>query len=334
MHRQDEALALPTYNAPGHMKSLAHFKLGEQVGSDRLTDIYRATDTALGRTVTVRILRPDIAADTARRDAIIAAARWTLPLSHPNIATLFEVGEANGEHFFVFEHTPGETLRAAIAGNPLNLRRALDLGMQLADALAEAHSQQFVHGSLGPDSIVVTQKGRVKILGFGLPLVPVDRPIPSDASLSADEVECLAPERVLGAGGDARADIFSFGCVLFEMLTGRQPFSAATASDTMIAILGRTPPPPSQANARVPEALDRLLQRCLVKSVEGRADSAATIASELREVAAGLEAGERSDMPLPVPVRARRRRRTWLIVALIVLCLAGLAAVAAWQLLR
>ena len=315
------------------MKSVAHFKLGDRVGSDRLTDVYRATDTALGRTVTVRILRPEIAADTPRRDAIITAARWTLPLSHPSIATLFEVGEANGDHFFVFEHTPGETLRAAIAGNPLNLRRALDLGMQLADALAEAHSQQFVHGSLGPDSIVVTQKGRVKILGFGLPSVPPDRPIQPDASLSADEVECLAPERVLGAGGDARADIFSLGCVLFEMLTGRQPFSAATASDTMVAILGRTPPPPSQANARVPETLDRLVQRCLVKSVEGRADSAAAIASELREVAAGLEADERNDMPVPSPVRAPRRRR-WLIVLLIFLCLAGLAAVAALQLLR
>ncbi len=316
------------------MTSLAHYKLGDQVSTDRLTDIYRANDTALGRTVTIRILRPEIAADTARRDALVAAARTALPLSHPNIAALFQVGEENGRYFFVFEHTPGETLRAAIAGNPLNLRRAVDLGVQLADALADAHGQLLIHGSLGPDSIVVTQKGRVKILGFGVPSIPPDRPIQSDGSLSADEVECLAPERVLGAGGDARADIFSLGCVLFEMLTGRQPFSAATASDTMVAILGRTPPPPSQANARVPEALDRVVERCLVKSVEGRADSAATIAADLREVAAGLEADERTDMPLPVPVRAPRRRRTWLIAFLIALCLAGLAALAALWFLR
>ena len=324
---------MPSYNARG-MKTLAHYKLGDHLGSDRLTEIYRATDTALGRTVTLRILRPEIAADAARRDALLAAARWTLPLSHPNIATLFEVREENGEHFLVFEQTPGETLRATIAGNPLNLRRAVDLGVQLADALAEAHGQQFVHGSLGADSIVVTQKGRVKILGFGLPSVPPDRPVQADASLSADEVESLAPERVLGARGDARADLFSLGCVLFEMLTGRQPFGAATAPDTMVAILGRTAPPPSQANARVPEALDRLVQRCLVKSVDGRADSAATIAAGLREIADTLDADERTDMPAAPPAHAPRRRRTWLIVVLILLCLAALAAVAAWQFLR
>jgi serine/threonine protein kinase len=316
------------------MTSLAHYKLGDRVGADRLTEIYRATDTALGRTVTIRLLRPEIAADSARRDALVAAARRALPLSHPNIATLFQIGEENSQYFFVFEHTPGETLRAAIAGSPLNPRRAVDLGEQLADALAEAHAQQSIHGWLNPDSIVLTQKGRVKILGFGLPSIPPDRPVQSDASLTVDEVECLAPERVLGATGDARADIFSLGCVLFEMLTGRQPFSAATAPDTMVAILGRTPPPPSQANARVPEALDRLVERCLVKSLDGRADSAATIAAELREIGAGLEADERTDMPLPLPSRAPRRRRTWLIVLLIVLCLAGLAAVALLQVLR
>ena len=317
------------------MTSLAQYKLGDRVGADRLSDIYRATDTALGRTVTVRILRPEIAADAARREAIVAAARVVLPLSHPNVAALFHAGEENGLSFFVFEYTPGETLRAAVAGHPLNVRRAVDFGAQLADALADAHGQRIVHGWLGPDSIVVTQKGRVKILGFGLPPVPPDRPVQSDGSLSSDDVECLAPERVLGAAGDGRADIFSLGCVLYEMLTGRPPFGAATAADTMVAILGRTPPPPSQANARLPEALDRLVERCLVKSVDGRADNAATIAAELREVAAGLESAERADVPIAVPVHApRRRRRTWLIVLLITLCLAGLGALLALQLLR
>ncbi len=314
------------------MESLAHYKLGERVGTDRLTDIYRATDTALGRTVTIRILRPEIAADPARRDALLRNARWVLPLSHPSIATLFDVGEENGSYFFVFEHAPGETLRAAIAGSPLNLRRAVDLGTQLADALAEAHALGFVHGALGPDTIVLTQKGRLKILGFGLPPLPVDQRVHPDSPLAADDVECMAPEQVLGAPGDARADIFSLGCVLFEMLTGRQPFAAATASDTQVAILGRTPPPPSQSNAGIPEALDRLVERCLAKSVEGRCNSAAAVAAELREVGAGLESEEPIEMPLPV--RAPRRRRTWLVVVLFVLLLVALAVVAALQFLR
>ncbi len=316
------------------MESLSHYDLGDHVGADHLADVYRATDTTLGRTVTVKILRPDIAADPARRDGLLASARAVLRLSHPNIAALFHVGEQDGKYFLVFEHTPGETLRAAIAGNPLNLRRAVDLGVQLADALADAHGQGFVHGALNPDSIVVTQKGRVKVLGFGLPLFPADQPIRSDGSLSPDDVECMAPERVLGERGDARADIFSLGCVLFEMLTGRQPFGAATASDTAVSILGRTPPPPSQLNARVPEPLDRVVERCLAKSVDRRVESAATVAAELREMAARMEADEQADTRMPLTVRPTRRRPIWLILLLIILCLAGLGAAAALLLFR
>jgi serine/threonine protein kinase len=316
------------------MESLAHYNLGVRVATDRVADVYRATDTTLGRTVTIRILRPDVAADTARRDALIARARAVLPLSHPNIAALFQVGEQDGRHFLVFEHTPGETLRVAVAGSPLNLRRAVDLGVQIADALADAHGQGIVHGALNPDSIIVTQKGRVKVLGFGLPPVPADQPIQSDVSLSPDDIECVAPERVLGEGGDGRADVFSLGCVLYEMVTGRQPFGAATAADTAVAILSRTPPPPSQLNARVPEALDRIVERCLAKSVDRRCDSAATVAAELRELATQMETDEKADTRMPVTVRLPRRRRTWLIYLLILLCLAGLAAVAAIWLLR
>jgi serine/threonine protein kinase len=311
------------------MLSLAHYNLGDRVATDRVAEVYRATDTALGRTVTIKILRAEVTADAGRRDAILAAARAVLPLSHPNIAALFQVGDEDGKDFLVFEHTPGETLRAAVAGSPLNVRRAVDLGVQLADALADAHGQGFVHGALNPESIVVTQKGRVKVLGFGFPSLPVDEQIQSNPSLTPDDVECMAPERVLGARGDARADIFSLGCVLSEMLTGTQPFGAATAADTAVAILSRTPPPPSHLNARVPDTLDRIVERCLAKSVDTRCDSAATIAAELREVGARLEADENADTRMPLPVRAPRRRRAWLIVFLLLLCLAALAAVAA-----
>lgn len=316
------------------MDSLAHYQLGDRVATDRVADTYRAKDTSLGRTVTIRVFRPDVAADTARRDALLARARAVLPLSHPNIAALFQVGEEDGTHFLVFEHTPGETLRVAAAGSPLNLRRAVDLAVQVADALADAHGQGFVHGALNPDSIIVTQKGRVKVLGFGLPRLPADQPIQADASLSPEDVECVAPERVLGEGGDARADVFSLGCVLYEMVTGRQPFGAATASDTAVAILSRTPPPPSELNASVPAALDRLVERCLAKSLDARCDSAATVAAELRALAAQIAAEDDADTRMPLTVHAPRRRPAWLIYLLILLCLAGLAALAAVWVLR
>ncbi len=309
------------------MESLAHYDLSEQVGRDSIADVYRARDTALGRTVTVRVLRPEIVADQALCERLLTTARSTMALSHPNIASLFQVGEADGKTFAVFEHTQGETLRAVVAGSPLNLRRAVDLGAQIADALADAHAQGFVHGTLNPDSIVVTQKGRVKLLGFGLPLVAVDRPVQSGTALSADDVECLAPERVLGERGDARADIVSLGCVLFEMLTGKQPFGAATAADTAVAILSRTPPPPSQFNAHVPAELDAVVGRCLAKSIEARDESAVTVAATLRQSAAQMD-DERVDEAAIVAAGAPRRgRSTWFIVLLVLLALAAVAAV-------
>ncbi len=312
------------------MPSIAHYNLGDRVGTERVAEVYRGTDTTHGRTVTVKILRPEVAADAARRDALLASARAATSLSHPSIAAVYEVGEEDVRHFVVFEHTAGETLRAATSGSPLNLRRALDLGVQISDALADAHGQGFVHGSLHPESIIVTQKSRVKILGFGLPSFPADLRIQSGPALTADEIECLAPERVLDAKVDGRADIFSLGCVLYEMLTGRQPFAAATGSDTAVAILTRTPPPPSHFNARIPDALDRIVERCLAKSVEGRGDSAATVALQLREMAAQIEAEdkERPDVPAATIVRAVRRRSLWPLVLLILLCLLGLSALA------
>ena len=301
------------------MEPLAHYNLGEHVGTDRISDVYRATDTTLGRTVTIKVLREDVVADAPRREALMESARRTLSLSHPNIAALFHVGEEGGRHYLVFEHAAGQTIRAAVAGSAMNVRRAVDLGAQIADALADAHAQGFVHGSLNPEAIVLTQTGRVKIFGFGVPAAVSDFATP-------DEVECLAPERVLGERGDQRADVFSLGCILFEMLTGTQPFAAATASDTQVAILSRTPPPASQLNAAVPDALDRVVERCLGKSMDRRCDSAATVAAGLGEVAAQLQAEERTDVPVALFSQAPARRPTWLIVLVILLCLAGLSA--------
>jgi serine/threonine-protein kinase len=322
-------------------KLLDRYTLGERIGPGPLAEVYRATDDTMGRTVTVMVLRPELLADVERRKAQLAAARLVLPLSHPNIAALFEVGEDQGRTFLVFEHTSGETLRATVAGSPMNIRRAADLGAQIADALAEAHGQGLVHGALNPESIVITAKGRTKILDFGLaswvaiasggkPMTPL-----AEASgLSPEDVECMAPEQVLGERGDLRADLFSLGCVMFEMLTGKQPFAAATAADTALAILSRTPPPPSQFNARVPPALDAIVGACLAKSLDRRVAAAATVAADLRQVAEDLEAQDRHEgRKLDLPVRqSRRGLRTWLLV--IGICVTGLVATFLWLWLR
>jgi serine/threonine protein kinase len=321
-------------------KLLDRYILGDRIGPGPLAEVYRATDDTMGRTVTVKVLRADLVADADRRRALLAAARLVLPLSHPNIAALFEVGEDQGCTFLVFEHTAGETLRATISGSPMNVRRALDFGAQIADALAEAHGLGLVHGTLNPESVIITAKGRPKILDFGLaswvaiasggkPMTP----LAESTGLSPEDVECMAPEQVLGERGDSRVDLFSFGCVLFEMLTGKQPFAAATAADTAMAILSRTPPPPSQLNARVPPALDALVGSCLAKSLDRRVGTAATVAAELRQLAQEIEVEKREGRKIDLPhSRARRPARTWLLV--VAGCLTGLVATILWLWLR
>jgi serine/threonine-protein kinase len=303
-------------------KLLDRYTLGEHVASGPVADAYRATDDTMGRTVTVRMLRANLVVDAGRCEALLAAARPVLPLSHPNIAALFDVGEDQGRPFLVFEHTSGQTLRSTVSGSPMNVRRALDFGAQLADALAEAHGLGLVHGGLNPESIIITAKGRPKILDFGLASWVAlasdgtpSTPLAESTGLSPEDVECLAPEQVLGEHGDARADLFSFGCVLFEMLTGTQPFAAATSADTAMAILSRTPPPPSQLNARVPPALDALVVRCLAKSLDRRADAAASLAARLRGLTQEMEAEKREERKFDLPrPRTRRPIPAWVLV--------------------
>src|SRR5665213_2261562 len=148
--------------------TLGHYKILDRLGAGGLGDVYRARDTRLGRTVAIKVVAPAIAGDRDRRERLLGDARATMALSQPNIAALYEIGEDQGELFLVFEFVPGETLKIAIAGRPLNSRRAVDLAVQIADALADAHAAGIVDGDLSPDTIIVTPKGNAKILDVGL----------------------------------------------------------------------------------------------------------------------------------------------------------------------
>ena len=182
------------------VEHLAQYRIHERIGAGGLGDVYRARDSRLGRTVAITVLPDWLVGDADRLARLHRAAQAAAALSHPNIATLYEMGEDQGRVFLAIEFAPGETLQAAIGGRPMNPRRALDLGVQMADALAEGHAHALVHGRLTPASVIVTPKGRAKILDFGLNIEP----------------------RVLDAA-DHRTDIMSLGAVLFEMLTGTPP---------------------------------------------------------------------------------------------------------------
>lgn len=323
-------------------ETIGHYRVLEQIGAGGIGDVYRARDTKQGRTVAIKAVSSDIAADDGRREAFLADARATARLTHPNLATLYEIVEEGTEIFLVFDFASGESLKAVVGGHPLNPRRAVDLAIQVADALADAHAEGIVHGDLKPDNIVVTPRGNAKLLDIGLSRwtrggaarEAAARMAPAPPAMIHGTLPYLSPEQAVGERGDARTDIFSLGVILFEMLTGRLPFGGTSADEIALQIAQASPPPVTSLNPALPPEFDPIVSRALSKSLENRYESAAALAAELRGVAAILDvratvAAEQAH-PMPGTVRPRGRTATWLLLAVIVALIGG----AAWWWLR
>ena len=314
---------------------LAQYKILERIGAGGMGEVYRARDTRLGRTVAIKVLPAAVAGDHERRDRFLREAQAAAALSHPNIAALFEIGDDQDHLFLVFEFVPGDSLRAVIAGRPLNPRRALHLAAQVADALADAHAAGIVHRDIKPDNIVVTPKGNAKVLDFGLAKWTAGGAARDEAATLVETaagsrfgtVAYMSPEQALGEPVDHRTDIFSFGIVLYEMLTGALPFRGATPTAMTLQIVQSEAAAPSTVNASVPRDLDAIVARALAKKPDDRYDSAAMIAADLRSVDAALaaraETTERAALNVPV-VPQRRGFRPWMALALVVASLAGI----------
>ena len=319
-------------------ETLGMYKILDRIGAGGIGELYRARDTRVGRTVAIKVVGDAIASDPQRRNDFVRDARAALAVSHPSIAALYEIGEDQGCLFVAFEFVPGETLRTAIGGRPMNVRRALDFATQLADALADAHAAGPVHGDLTPDNVVVTPKGRAKILDFGLSAWTnggAARRLAAQASSDpagavASTLAYLSPEQALGEQGDHRTDIFSLGVMLFEMLTGRPPFTDTGA--LALQIVQAPAPAPSSINRSVPRELDPIVQRALAKSLDQRYESAVTMAAELRSVAAILdERAAAAELHAPAPTLTRRDGGSMKWIALLLLLV---AAVLVWLYLR
>ena len=279
-------------------RSIAHYNLLEPIGREAIGQVYRARDTKVGRTVALKILDPALVADDTRRTALFDEARLAAKLSHPNIAALFEASEAGGISYFVYEFAVGAPLHEEMGGRPMHPRRAVELCIQIADALADGHAVGILHGDLRPETIGVTAKGSAKLLDFGMwrwtrgglvrrAAARAPESLPDEDSVIASY---MAPEQALGGPTDGRADLFCLGTILYEMLTGRNPFKAASVPDTVMNVVTVTPTPPSASLPDLPPALDAIVVRALAKPVEGRFQSAASFSAELRSVAATLDA--------------------------------------------
>lgn len=265
------------------IEAIGQYKLLDRIGSGGIGDLFRARDTKVGRTVALKVVSPDIAADATRRAQFLKDAAPLTSLNHPNIASVYEVGEDKGVLFLATEFVPGDTLNRVIAGRGLNARRAMDYAMQMADALAEAHAVGIVHGHLSTANVIVTPKGTVKILEFG-----------------------LGPWTRSGRSNEKRDDIFALGTVLFEIVAGR-PFGDEFTLAEQRAI-----------SREVPPELDEIIGRLLSSDANRAYASPATAAADLR---AAAEAVDRRSEYRPAPVSTPPRKAStlpWLIALAVV----------------
>jgi eukaryotic-like serine/threonine-protein kinase len=296
----------------GDLGTVAHYNLLERVGEGGLGEVYRARDTKYGRTVALK-LAPSGFAQGQRHDRLLGEAHAAARLSHPNIATLFDVGDHDGRLYFAYEYVQGQTLRQQMGGGPLNTLHALELAAQVADALAEAHARGVVHKDIRPDTVLETPKGSVKVLDFGLSIWTQGGQTRALAAAAPDSlgsdalaiVGYMSPEQAAGDRVDARSDLFSLGVVLYEMLTGVHPYAAATPAAMLARILEHAPPPPASLNPSLPKMIDLVLSRLLVRDPAGRADSAAKLAADLRRCSRLVEGNAEAAVARPRAPDAR-----------------------------
>jgi serine/threonine protein kinase len=293
--------------SPAPIGVVAHYNLLEQLEPSGPGDLYRARDTKAGRTVAVRLLPADFTSDPA---ALINQARGLTSLSHPNVTTLFDVGEHEGRVYFAFEFQKGQSLRAEAAGRPMNVRRAVEIAIQLADAISDAHAAGFVHGGLSPESVVISAKGRAKIPAFELAAQGGFDHAGRDARLHDYE----SPEEANKQAPDDRSDVYSVGAILYEMLTTRRPMHRGASA-------------PSASNPKVPKEIDAVVLKALAPNPANRYQSAVALAGELRASISVLDqlevAGEEEEL---TPASSTSVGRIVLIAAVILL----LIALAVW----
>ena len=292
-------------------RKLGSYEVLDKLGEGGMGEVWRARDERLNRSVAIKILPADVAGDPVRRQRFEQEARSLAALNHPNIVSVYDIGQNNGQSYIVSELVEGESLRAVIERGPLALRGLLDIATQTAEGIAAAHALGIVHRDLKPENIMVSRDGRVKVLDFGLAKHSAPAGGEEGATVAMSHpgmvlgtVGYMSPEQVRGEAVDARSDIFSFGCVLYELAAGRRAFDGKSAADVMSAILREEPPELDSAKAALPPVVDAIVRRCLEKQPARRFQSAADLAFALRSVS-------RSSTTAQSAVVAPARRAWW-----------------------